>query len=313
MKKFVLLTAILIYSLAVLVSPAQPPQNFNYQAIVRDNSGNPVLNQNVNFKMVILQGSASGTNVYSETQIVKTNGFGLATLSIGSGTVTSGSFSGIQWGNDKFFLQTEIDITGGSTFTSMGVSQLLSVPYALYAANSSSPKFAQSPLIIKNDSIEISKTAVVKGNMITFDGNNWVAIGLDVNHPIVDEIRSATPASNMQPYLTVNYCIALQGIFPSRTGANPFLGEIEIFGFNFAPLGWAMCNGQELAISQNAALFQLLGTIYGGNGTTTFALPNLQGRVPIHSGQGSGLTNRTQGDSGGTETITIQYNDKHRQ
>ena len=313
MKKFVLLAAILLYSLSFFVSQAQPPQNFNYQAIVRDNTGNPLLNQNVNFRTTILQGSASGANVYSESQIVKTNGFGLATLSIGGGTVINGSFSGIHWGTDKYFLQTEVDITGGTTFTLMGASQLLSVPYALYAANSSSPKFAQPPLIIKNDSIEINKTGVVKGNMITYDGNNWVTIGLDVNHPIVDEMRSATPASNMQPYLAVNYCIALQGIFPSRSGSNPFLGEIEIFGFNFAPTGWAMCNGQEMAISQNTALFSLLGTMYGGNGTTTFALPNLQGRVPIHVGQGSGLTNRNQGDSGGTETITIQYNDKHRQ
>ncbi|MEV6026343.1 tail fiber protein [Streptomyces sp. NPDC052036] len=76
-------------------------------------------------------------------------------------------------------------------------------------------------------------------------------------------------------------------------------------GFTFAPNGWAMCNGQLLPISQNAALFSLLGTTYGGNGTTTFALPDLRGRVPMHSGQGTGLSARSLGESGGTENITL--------
>ena len=76
-------------------------------------------------------------------------------------------------------------------------------------------------------------------------------------------------------------------------------------GFNFAPAGWALCNGQLLSISQNTALFSLLGTYYGGNGTTTFALPNLQSRVPIHQGQGTGLSTYTLGQLGGNETTTL--------
>jgi microcystin-dependent protein len=87
--------------------------------------------------------------------------------------------------------------------------------------------------------------------------------------------------------------------------SNPFLGEIRMFGGNFAPKGWALCNGQLLAISQNTALFSLLGTIYGGNGTTTFALPDLRGRVPIHFGQGAGLSNYTQGQQAGSESVTL--------
>jgi microcystin-dependent protein len=87
--------------------------------------------------------------------------------------------------------------------------------------------------------------------------------------------------------------------------SDPFLGEIRMFGFNFAPTGWAFCNGQLLPISQNTALFSLLGTIYGGNGTTTFALPNLQSRVAIHAGQGSGLSAYVAGQAGGTETVTL--------
>src|SRR5512146_9847 len=86
---------------------------------------------------------------------------------------------------------------------------------------------------------------------------------------------------------------------------DPFIAEIRIFPFNFAPKGWAMCNGQILPISQNTALFSLLGTQYGGDGKSTFALPNLQGSGPIHQGQGLGLLPYQVGESGGTETVTL--------
>jgi len=84
----------------------------------------------------------------------------------------------------------------------------------------------------------------------------------------------------------------------------PFLGEIKAVGFNWAPVGWALCNGQLLSIAQNTALFSLLGTSYGGDGVTTFGLPNLQGRVPIHQGQSQGTSQYDIGQVGGTETVT---------
>ena len=87
--------------------------------------------------------------------------------------------------------------------------------------------------------------------------------------------------------------------------SNPFVGEIRIFGFNFAPTGWALCNGQLMPISQNTALFSLLGTYYGGDGKTTFALPNLQGSAALHQGQGPGLTDRIIGETGGEASVTL--------
>lgn len=87
--------------------------------------------------------------------------------------------------------------------------------------------------------------------------------------------------------------------------SEPFLAEIVMFGGNFAPRGWALCDGQLLAISQNTALFSLLGTTYGGDGRTTFGLPDLRGRSPMHPGNGPGLTPRTLGEKGGTENVTL--------
>src|SRR4030081_1693700 len=87
--------------------------------------------------------------------------------------------------------------------------------------------------------------------------------------------------------------------------ADPFVAEIRIFPFNFAPKGWAMCNGQILPISQNTALFSLLGTTYGGNGQSTFALPDMQGNAPMHPGQGPGLSLHDLGEMSGSETVTL--------
>ena len=113
--------------------------------------------------------------------------------------------------------------------------------------------------------------------------------------------------SNMQPFLGINFIIALQGVYPSRNtteaSSDPILGGISMFAGNFAPRGWAFCDGQLLPINQHQALYSLLGTIYGGDGRTTFALPDLRGRVPLHPGTGPGLTPRTLGQKGGTEQV----------
>jgi microcystin-dependent protein len=87
--------------------------------------------------------------------------------------------------------------------------------------------------------------------------------------------------------------------------ADPFVAEIRIFPFNFAPKGWAWCDGQLLPLSQNTALFSLLGTTYGGDGKSTFALPDMQGNAPMHPGQGPGLSLHNLGETGGSETVTL--------
>ncbi len=133
MKKVISLLTGLIISTLIL---AQAPESFTYQAIVRDNSGQPLPNTSVTFQFNILQTSTSGTLVYSEEQTATTNGFGLANLNIGQGTVQSGTFSTIDWSNDAYFLNIQMDM--GSGFVDLGAQQLVSVPYALYAKSSGS-------------------------------------------------------------------------------------------------------------------------------------------------------------------------------
>ena len=135
MKKIYTLFLALIFAGSLM---AQTPQNFKYQAVARDASGDVVADQAVGMQISILQGSTSGTSVYVETFTPTTNEFGLINLNIGAGTVVSGDFTTIDWSADTYFIKTEMDMTGGTTFEEYGTSQLLSVPYALHAKTAKS-------------------------------------------------------------------------------------------------------------------------------------------------------------------------------
>ena len=151
--------------------------------------------------------------------------------------------------------------------------------------------------MVDNNALTIGLNAATEiDDFLVWNGNNWIAKQLEPESP--------QTLDNMQPFLSINYIIALTGVFPSRNAAEPFIAEIIMFGGNFAPRGWAFCNGQLLPISQHTALFSLLGTTFGGDGRTTFALPDLRGRVPVHFGSGPGLSTRRLGEKGGSETIT---------
>lgn len=124
----------------------------------------------------------------------------------------------------------------------------------------------------------------------------------------VSSVGGGQPHPNMPPYLSVQYAIATSGVFPSREGptdVDQLVAEMRFFAGNFAPGGWATCDGQLMAIQQNTALFSLLGTTYGGDGRSTFALPDLRGASPIHWGQGPGLSDHWLGEVGGTASVTL--------
>jgi len=311
MKK---LLSTLTLAVTVCWLSAQAPASFNFQSVLRNPEGSLLSNQEVELQLSVLQGTEEGTSVYTETHTVTTNTLGLVNVAIGTGTSTD-DFTAIDWGNGPYYLRISVD--GNEA----GTSQLQSVPYALYAQSAgqvdeTDPIFSGSPaqqitdagsgMVITTDERNSLAQAVVvegplvDGNLISYDGNNWVAADL-----VADPVGQNQPVNNMQPYTGINHIIALQGIFPSRNGIEPFIAEIIMFGGNFAPRGWAFCDGQLLPIAQNQALFSILGTTYGGDGRTTFALPDLRGRTAIHPGTGPGLSNRRLGERGGSETNTL--------
>lgn len=154
---------------------------------------------------------------------------------------------------------------------------------------------ATAPISIVSNNIRLN-AGTAAGQLLSWNGNNWINTNAKPNEFI----------TNLQPYLAINFCISLFGIFPSPSDSSPYVGEIAQFGFNFTPNGWAMCNGQLLSIAEYEVLYYLIGTTYGGDGQSTYALPDLRGRVPIHQGQGPGIgTNYVIGSMGGLETHTV--------
>jgi hypothetical protein len=160
---------ILSFFLAVAVvrlSVAQAPQSISYQAVARNDQGHALVNQAVRFRFSLLQGSSGGAAVYVETHTVTTNEFGLANLSIGAGTVSAGNFSTIDWGAANYWLKVELDPEGGTIYSEMGTSQLLSVPYALYA---------------KTAGVDGSETKINAGTNVTVTGSGTEAAPYVIN------------------------------------------------------------------------------------------------------------------------------------
>ena len=163
--------------LAVNVS-ATIPQAIPYQAVARDNAGNLIINQNISLRFSIRDISVLGTIVYQETQNVITNSLGLFSVNIGTGSIVTGTFSGINWGSNSKFMQVEFDPSGGISYTDMGTTQLMSVPYALY-----SEKSADLP----------AGTGI--GNTMHWNGTAWVADNAIVNNGSNVGIGAPIPAA----------------------------------------------------------------------------------------------------------------------
>jgi microcystin-dependent protein len=162
---------LLCLSLSILY--AQTPSAFKYQTSVRDNTGKLIANKLVAFKISLLQGSENGTLVYAERHSLATNDFGVASLNVGGGTTIQGVFANVNWGNGPYFLKTELDLNNGTNYMFMGTSQLLSVPYALYAAksaNAADDKDKDSTNEIQNLSLNGTQLSISKGNAIALGG-----------------------------------------------------------------------------------------------------------------------------------------------
>jgi len=171
MKRYFLLPAWIILTLAVL---AQTPEKFSYQSVIRDADGKLIQNQTIGIRISVLKGSPGGTEVYTETHSVTTNSNGLVTLAIGQG-ITSDTLSNIDWSSSTYFLKTETDPTGGTDYSITGVSQFLSVPYALYAKSAGE---ADSGWPVPNQTvITTSQTWTVPASVTKIKVELWGASG----------------------------------------------------------------------------------------------------------------------------------------
>jgi hypothetical protein len=171
--------------LLVLSSNAQSPQKMSYQAVIRNSSNTLVASTPVGMKISILQGTSTGTVSYSETQTPTTNINGLASFEIGSGTVVSGTLSAINWANGPYFIKTETDPTGGTAYSISSTTQLLSVPYALYAEKGGSPTLlsAFQPVGCMQ-LVAVTTTFQKVGNMGTFtkaNANSFIELNIQTN------------------------------------------------------------------------------------------------------------------------------------
>ncbi len=173
MKK---LFALLVVTTLAVTALAQSPQRISYQAVVRNNSGVLMANQSAGMKISILQGSAAGTPVYVETHTTTTNANGLATIEIGGGTIVSGTFAAIDWASGTYYIKTETDPAGGTSYTITGTSQILSVPYALYSKVAKTANYndlTNKPTTLSGygitDAVSISGTQTISGTT-TFKG-----------------------------------------------------------------------------------------------------------------------------------------------
>ena len=177
-----------LLSLFILLSQiavAQSPQSFKYQSVVRDASGVLAANRIISIRTSILAGSATGSSVYTETQTLSTNDYGVVSLNIGAGTVVSGNFSTINWGATNYFVKTELDINGGSTYIFMGTSQILSVPYALYAE-----KAGNAMADHDTSSTNELQTLSVAGHHLSISNGNTVLLPPDADSSATNELQN---------------------------------------------------------------------------------------------------------------------------
>ncbi len=201
-KMFVLIFSFIVLNISTF---GQTPQAIKYQAVARDAVGNPVANQTVNLRISILQGSILGAVVYSETHSALTNSFGLSNINIGLGTIISGTFSTINWGANTYFIKVEMDINGGASYVEMGTSQLLSVPYALYAENVHTAPGHPHTLSIAGNNLSMTNgntvtlptelPAGVSGNTLRYNGAAWVQTNFLHNSGLAIGINNSSPAA----------------------------------------------------------------------------------------------------------------------
>ena len=212
-KKFKLLIGLIIIS---FISLAQSPESMNYQAVIRNSSGNIIANQSIGIRIKILQGSANGSTVYNETFTPTSNAYGMVSLQIGTGFVVSGSFSSIDWGNNSYFVETAADVLGGSNYSVISTTQFMSVPYALYA------KTSGSNYVDNSNNISIGSN---NPSNFTFNSGNNINLGPQTGQEIysgANNFYAGPAAGRYQEGVSNNIAIGLEAL---RGGNNTGQGR----------------------------------------------------------------------------------------
>ena len=228
----------ILFIATTLSVAAQTPEKISYQAIIRGNNNSLVVNSNVSIKILIRQGTITGTTVYQETHTATTNNSGLVSLIIGNGTPSIGSFSAINWSQASYFIETQVDLTGGSSYTVIGASQLLSVPYALHAKTATSitgPNPYKATVIPFTTSRSIASSdvdntiACTTSATLTLTANfSSMAIGDTINF---EAHNGATLSIQASSGVTLNYTNAAKGQYVSTAG-NVRFGMLRKTGTN---------------------------------------------------------------------------------
>jgi uncharacterized protein (TIGR02145 family) len=256
---------------------SQTPQAIKYQTVARNNAGEILASQNISFRMTILQGELPGTVVYAETHTTTTNATGLATLEIGKGTVVSGNFSAINWGTTPVFLKTEIDPAGGSAFVEMGTSELLSVPYALYAKTAGNGFSGNYNDLINKPALWDSTWLTIKNKPTTVSG-----------YGITDAMTTAHPANGITPFNIANWNTAFGwgnhsavGYLTSFTETDPIWNAASVNYYtktNMQTSGAAVMHFNNLTNKPNTVagygISDAMTTTHAANGITVGNIAN---------------------------------------
>lgn len=234
------LTILLLFVTVTLKLYAQSPEKMSYQAIIRSQNNDLVANTRISLRVIVHQGSAAGTTVYQETHSATTNNNGLVSLEIGTGNITTGTFSAIAWEKGPYFIETQVDVTGGANYNIMGTTQLLSVPYALHAktaerivgTTTTTPRAAVIPFTSSrsisttdvNNTIECTATSTLTltsnfSSMLTGD-----TINLEAHNGAVLTIQASSG-------VTINYTANGSAKFTSASG-NVRFGFLRKTGTN---------------------------------------------------------------------------------
>ena len=238
--KLALYILLLFITVSLKVS-AQAPEKMSYQAIIRAQDNSLVINSNISLKIIIHQGTATGSNVYQESHSVRTNNNGLVSVEIGAGTIASGNFSTIAWEKGPYFIETQVDAAGGSNFNIIGITQLLSVPYALHAktaeriigtTGTSAPRatvisFTSSRNIAVSD-INNTIECTASGTLTLTSGFGSMLVGDTIN---LEAHNGAILKIQASSGVTINYVATGSASFTSATG-NVRFGFLRKTGAN---------------------------------------------------------------------------------